>query len=218
MVELDQYKYRISGYEKPLELIKKSLDLDNKQKRIEELEADMEAPGFWDDTEKSQKCMKELKGLKDAFEKYNTLEQGLEDAKTLIEMAEEENDATLLPELESEITSFEERMENLRIETLLSGEYDKNNAILSLHAGAGGTEACDWCQMLMRMYTRWAEANGYSTEVIDYLDGEEAGVKSVTIEITGDNAYGHLKSEHGVHRLVRISPFNAAGKRQTSFV
>lgn len=218
MVELDQYKYKIAGYDKPLAQIKQSLDLDNKQKRIEELEADMEAPAFWDDTEKSQKSMKELKALKAAFEKYDELVQGLEDAKTLIEMADEENDASLIPEVDSEITAFEEKLENLRIETLLSGEYDKDDAILTLHAGAGGTEACDWCQMLLRMYTRWADANGYSTQIIDYLEGEEAGVKSVTIEISGDNAYGHLKSEHGVHRLVRISPFNAAGKRQTSFV
>ncbi len=218
MVELDQFRYKISGYDKPLSQIKQSLDLDNKQKRIEELEADMEAPGFWDDPDKSQKAMKELKGLKDAFEKYNELVTGLEDAKTLIEMAEEENDVSLVPEVESEITAFEEKLEALRVETLLSGEYDKDNAILTLHAGAGGTEACDWCSMLLRMYTRWADANGYSTQTIDYLDGEEAGVKSVTIEISGDNAYGHLKSEHGVHRLVRISPFNAAGKRQTSFV
>lgn len=218
MVELDQYRYKIAGYEKPLVQIQRSLDLDNKRKRIEELEADMEAPGFWDDTEKSQKAMKELKTLKDAFERYEELRRGLEDAKTLIEMAEEENDVSLVPEVENEINAFEEKLETLRIETLLSGEYDKKDAILTLHAGAGGTEACDWCQMLMRMYTRWADANGYETQTIDYLEGDEAGVKSVTIEVSGENAYGHLKSEHGVHRLVRISPFNAAGKRQTSFV
>lgn len=218
MVELDQFRYKISGYDKPLEQIKKSLDLDNKQKRIEELEADMEAPGFWDDTDKSQKAMKELKGLKDAFERYDELISGLEDAKTLIEMAEEANDTSLVAEVEEEINNFEEKMESLRIETLLSGEHDGCNAILTLHAGAGGTESCDWCQMLYRMYTRWADSHGYSVETIDYLEGEEAGIKSVTIEISGDNAYGHLKSEHGVHRLVRISPFNAAGKRQTSFV
>lgn len=218
MVELDQYRYKISGYDKPLEQIKKSLDLDNKQKRIEELEADMEAPGFWDDAEKSQKLMKELKGLKDAFESYNGLLSQLEDIKTLIEMADEENDTELIPEVEEEINSFEEKLDSLKIQTILSGEYDNKNAILTLHAGAGGTEACDWCQMLLRMYTRWAENKGFSTEVIDYLDGDEAGIKSVTIEVRGDNAYGYLKSEHGVHRLVRISPFNAAGKRQTSFV
>lgn len=218
MVELDQYRYKITGYEQPLSEIKQSLDLENKQKRIEELEADMEAPGFWDNPDKSQLAMKELKTLKDSFESYNDLVSRLDDVKTLIEMADEENDVSLVPEVEAEINTFEEKLESLRINTLLSGPYDKDNAILSLHAGAGGTESCDWCQMLMRMYTRWAAANGYSTEVIDYLEGEEAGVKSVTIEISGDNAYGHLKSEHGVHRLVRISPFNAAGKRQTSFV
>ncbi len=218
MVELDQYRLKIAGFAKPMEQIKVSLDLDNKQKRIQELEASMEAPGFWDDPDKSQVTMKELKGLKNSFEKYKELEQGIEDANTLIEMAEEENDTSLIPDVENEVTAVETRLEELRIETLLSGEYDKNNAILTLHAGAGGTESCDWCQMLYRMYTRWADANGYTTETLDYLEGEEAGIKSVTIEITGENAYGHLKSEHGVHRLVRISPFNAAGKRQTSFV
>ena len=218
MVELDQYRLKIAGFAKPMEQIKVSLDLDNKQKRIQELEASMEAPGFWDDPDKSQVTMKELKGLKSSFEKYKELEQGIEDANTLIEMAEEENDTSLVPDIENEVTTVETKLEELRIETLLSGEYDKNNAILTLHAGAGGTESCDWCQMLYRMYTRWADANGYTTETLDYLEGEEAGIKSVTIEIPGENAYGHLKSEHGVHRLVRISPFNAAGKRQTSFV
>ena len=214
MVELDQFKYRISGYDAQIENIKQSLDLDSKKKRIEELEADMEAPGFWDDPDKSNKAMKELKTLKDSFEGYNSLKSGLEDINTLIEMADEMQDDSLISEIEDEITVFEEKMDSIRTETLLSGEYDKCNAILTLHAGAGGTESCDWCQMLFRMYTRWAEKHGYSTQTIDYLEGDEAGIKSVTIEISGDNAYGHLKSEHGVHRLVRISPFNAAGKRQ----
>ena len=218
MVELDQFKYRISGYDAQIENIKQSLDLDSKKKRIEELEADMEAPGFWDDPDKSNKAMKELKTLKDSFEGYNSLKSGLEDINTLIEMADEMQDDSLISEIEDEITVFEEKMDSIRTETLLSGEYDKCNAILTLHAGAGGTESCDWCQMLFRMYTRWAESHGYTTETLDYLEGEEAGIKSVTIEIRGENAYGHLKSEHGVHRLVRISPFNAAGKRQTSFV
>lgn len=185
----------------------------NKQKRIEEIEANMEAPGFWDDADRSQNVMKELKSLKDAFEKYDELKQCLEDAKTLIQMADEENDASLIPEIETEISTFEEKFDRLKIGTLLSEEYDKDNAILTLHAGAGGTESCDWASMLMRMYMRWADSKGFRTEVIDYLDGEEAGVKSVTIEIEGENAYGYLKSEKGVHRLVRISPFNAAGKR-----
>ena len=217
MVELDQFRYRISGYDKPMAQIKKSLDLDNKQKRIEELEADMEAPGFWDNPDKSQNAMKELKGLKDAFERYNELETGLDDVKTLIEMAEESNDQSLIPEIEEEITGLEDKMESLRIETLLSGEHDACDAILTLHAGAGGTESCDWCQMLLRMYTRWAEKHGYTTETIDYLEGDEAGLKSVTFSVNGDYAYGYLKGEMGVHRLVRISPFDAGGRRHTSF-
>ena len=217
MVELDQFRYRISGYDKPMAQIKNSLDLDNKQKRIEELEADMESPGFWDNPDKSQNAMKELKGLKDAFERYNELETGLDDVKTLIEMAEESNDQSLIPEIEEEITNLEDKMESLRIETLLSGEHDACDAILTLHAGAGGTESCDWCQMLFRMYTRWANANGYEVKELDYLEGDEAGLKSVTFSVNGDYAYGYLKGEMGVHRLVRISPFDAGGRRHTSF-
>lgn len=218
MVEYDQFKLKLEALENPLKRIKESLDLDSKAKRIEEIEADMEAPGFWDNPDKSNSEMKELKSLKSSFEDYDALKSSLEDTKTLIEMAEEEEDTSLVTEVEEEITKLEAKMEELRIQTLLSGEYDSCNAILTLHAGAGGTESCDWCQMLYRMYTRWAEKHDYSYEILDYLDGEEAGIKSVTIEISGDNAYGHLKSEHGIHRLVRISPFNAAGKRQTSFV
>ncbi|WP_027437091.1 peptide chain release factor 2 [Lachnospira multipara] len=218
MVEYDQLKFKLESLEKPLERIKESLDLDSKTKRIEELEADMESPGFWDNPEKSNMAMKELKTLKSSFEKYDELQRKLEDTKTLIEMAEEEDDASLVDEVTDEVNSLSDKMDELRVETLLSGEYDDCNAILTLHAGAGGTESCDWCQMLFRMYTRWAERHDCSYEVIDYLDGDEAGIKSVTIEIKGDNVYGHLKSEHGIHRLVRISPFNAAGKRQTSFV
>ena len=217
MVELDQFRYRISGYDKPMAQIKNSLDLDNKQKRIEELEADMESPGFWDNPDKSQNAMKELKGLKDAFERYNELETGLDDVKTLIEMAEESNDQSLIPEIEEEITGLEDKMESLRIETLLSGEHDACDAILTLHAGAGGTESCDWCQMLLRMYTRWAERKGFTVEELDFLEGEEAGIKSVTFQVNGENAYGYLKSENGVHRLVRVSPFDANARRQTSF-
>ena len=178
----------------------------------------MEAPNFWDDTETSQKKMKELKSYKDDVEVYRQLETSYEDIETLIEMGYEENDASIIPEIEEELNSLKESYEQLRIKTLLSGEYDHNDAILSLHAGAGGTESCDWAAMLFRMYSRWASDKGYQLEVLDSLDGDEAGIKSVTIEVSGDNAYGHLKSEHGVHRLVRISPFNAAGKRQTSFV
>ena len=177
----------------------------------------MEEPGFWDDPERSQKAMKELKHLKDTVEQYRTLETAYEDVEVLIEMGYEENDPELIPEVEEALNQFIKDFEDLKISTLLSEEYDQNNAILTLHAGAGGTEACDWTGMLFRMYSRWAEKKGYSTEVLDYLDGDEAGIKAVTLQINGENAYGYLKSEKGIHRLVRISPFNANGKRQTSF-
>lgn len=178
----------------------------------------MEAPGFWDDPDSSNKQMKELKNLKDIVDTYKQLETAKEDIETLIQMGYEENDESLIPEIRQELDSFIARFEEIRISTLLSDEYDHHNAILKLNAGAGGTESCDWCSMLYRMYTRWAERKGYAIEVIDYLDGDEAGIKSVTFQVNGENAYGYLKSEKGVHRLVRISPFNAQGKRQTSFV
>lgn len=178
----------------------------------------MEAPGFWDDPDRSNKRMKELKNMKDTVEGFRKLENQYDDILTLIEMGYEEEDASLIPDIRSELDEFIGELEELRIGTLLSGEYDKNNAILKLNAGAGGTESCDWCGMLYRMYSRWAERKGFSLEVLDYLDGDEAGIKSVTFQVNGVNAYGYLKSEKGVHRLVRISPFNAQGKRQTSFV
>lgn len=177
----------------------------------------MEAPDFWDDTERSQQKMKELKSLKDDVEVYAQLSRQYEDIETLLEMGYEENDPSLVQEIEESLQEFETAFEGIRIKTLLSGEYDTENAIVSLHAGAGGTESCDWNAMLYRMYKRWAEDKGYAVEVLDSLDGEEAGIKSITFEVRGENAYGYLKSEKGVHRLVRISPFNAAGKRQTSF-
>lgn len=179
---------------------------------------EMQAPDFWDDPEKSNQKMREAKGLKDIVETMDGLSGQYNDILELIELGYEDNDPAIIPDIEEELASFKETFENIRIRTLLSGEYDKNNAILKLNAGAGGTESCDWCGMLYRMYTRWAERKGYSLEVIDYLDGDEAGIKSVTFQINGENAYGYLKSEKGVHRLVRISPFNAQGKRQTSFV
>ena len=162
--------------------------------------------------------MKELKNLKDTVDQINGLETQYEDIETLIEMGNEEEDESMVEEIRGELDSFAAELETLRIGTLLTGEYDKNDAILKLNAGAGGTESCDWCSMLYRMYTRWAEKKGFSVEVLDYLDGDEAGIKSVTFQVNGENAYGYLKSEKGVHRLVRISPFNAQGKRQTSFV
>lgn len=178
----------------------------------------MEEPGFWDDPEKAQKQNKELSDLNSVIDGFKELENAYEDIETLLEMGYEENDASLIPEIEEELNTFIEKFDKLRIQTLLSGEYDKDNAILTLHAGAGGTESCDWASMLCRMYQRWADKKGFQCTMLDFLDGEEAGLKSVTLEIAGMNAYGLLKSEHGVHRLVRISPFNANGKRQTSFV
>ena len=218
MVELDQMKTELLSYKTPLAEVKDSLDLDNKAKRVEELEMEMESPGFWDNPDSSNAKMKELKSLKDVAESYDALATQFDDIETLIEMGYEEEDPELIPEIRSEMDSFIDTLENMRIGTLLSGEFDKCNAILKLNAGAGGTESCDWASMLYRMYTRWAEKKGYSVEVLDYLDGDEAGIKSVTFQVNGENAYGYLKSEKGVHRLVRISPFNAQGKRQTSFV
>ena len=173
----------------------------------------MEEPGFWDEPEESQKIMKNLKDLKDQVETVEHLEQSYEDIGLLIEMAYEEEDESVLPEIEEELNAFEEGYESLRIQTLLSGEYDKYNAIVTLHAGAGGTESCDWASMLYRMYSRFAERKGFGVKVLDFLEGDVAGIKTVS----GENAYGYFKSEKGVHRLVRISPFNSAGKRQTSF-
>ena len=182
------------------------------------MEREMEAPGFWDDPDRSNQKMKELKNMKDIVGECDKLSTQYDDILTLIDMGYEENDESLIPEIRGELDEFIKEFEELRIGTLLSGEYDKNNAILKLNAGAGGTESCDWCGMLYRMYTRWAERKGFTVEVLDYLDGDEAGIKSVTFQVNGLNAYGYLKSEKGVHRLVRISPFNAQGKRQTSFV
>ena len=179
----------------------------------------MESPDFWNDPESSTKKSKELKDLKDDMAVYASLEQQYEDVEAYIELGDESDsdDEELVAEATEAFATFEKTFEAIRIKTLLSGEYDDHSAILTLHSGAGGTEACDWVSMLYRMYTRWAEAHGYSLEVLDYLEGEEAGIKSVTVQINGTNAYGYLKSEKGVHRLVRISPFNANGKRQTSF-
>ncbi len=178
----------------------------------------MEEPDFWNHPEESQEQMKTLSSLKEDVQIYRELEDLYEEAELLIEMGYEEKDDSVIPEIRETLEKFQEKLEDIRMKTLLSGEYDEMNAILTLHAGAGGTEACDWASMLYRMYTRWAEKKGYRIEVLDYLEGEEAGIKSVTFQINGSRAYGYLRSEMGVHRLVRISPFNAAGKRQTSFV
>ena len=173
--------------------------------------------GFWNDVEKSQKVQKRLKTLKNKVESYEKLCASWDDLYALCERAIEENDESMLEELQSEFAAFSEKAEEMRLSTLLTGEYDANNAILTFHAGAGGTEAQDWASMLYRMYNMWAERHGYKVKVMDYLDGDEAGLKSATIMIEGENAYGFLKSEHGIHRLVRVSPFDAAGRRHTSF-
>ena len=218
MVELDQFKYTLSTYDETLKEVKDSLDLENKERRITELDKSMEEPGFWDDPERSTKTVREAKNLKDTVDGYKHLEQQYEDIQVMIEMGYEENDPAMIPEIQEMLDEFVKELEELRTKTLLSGEYDGCNAILKLNAGAGGTEAMDWCSMLYRMYQRWADKKGFTTEVLDFLDGDEAGLKSITLQVNGENAYGYLKSEKGVHRLVRISPFNVAGKRQTSFV
>ena len=218
MIELDQMKSELQTYTAPLAELAASLDLESKKRRIEELQADMESPGFWDEPDTANKKMKELKNLQDSAGAVQSLYQKKEDIELLIEMGYEENDPAIIPDIRSDLDTFIADFESLRISTLLSGPYDSDNAILRLNAGAGGTESCDWAGMLYRMYTRWAEKRGYKVTVLDYLDGDEAGIKSVTFQIDGENAYGYLKSEKGVHRLVRISPFNAQGKRQTSFV
>ena len=166
----------------------------------------MEAPDFWDNAEVSQQKMKELKSMKDDMEIYHSLETQMEDMETMIEMGYEENGPEIIPEIQEMLDEFQKNFDSIRVKTLLSGEYDSGNAIIKLNAGAGGTEACDWCGMLYRMYSRWVDRKGFTMEVLDYLDGDEAGVKSVTFQVNGENAYGYLKSEKGVHRLVRISP------------
>ena len=217
MLEFEEYKAKLNAVKPDLDVLKTALRLEAAEKEIEELEAASERDGFWNDVENSQKVQKRLKGLKSKVENYNRLCSAWEDMLVMCEMAIEENDNSMLPELQSEFDRFSEQVESTRLSTLLTGEYDANNAILTFHAGAGGTEAQDWTSMLYRMYNMWADRHGYKVKVMDYLDGDEAGIKSATIMIEGENAYGFLKSEHGIHRLVRVSPFDAAGRRHTSF-
>ena len=217
MLEFEEYKAKLNAIKPSLELLQGALKLDAAHKEIEELEAASERDGFWNDVQKSQQVQKRLKILKGKCENYEKLCSAWDDMMTMCEMAIEENDDSMLEELKTEYERFAEQVESTRLSTLLTGEYDGNNAILTFHAGAGGTEAQDWASMLYRMYNMWAERHGYKVKVMDYLDGDEAGLKSATIMIEGENAYGFLRSEHGVHRLVRISPFDAAGRRHTSF-
>ena len=217
LIELDPMRQELESYKEPLAEVTRALDLESKHQKIEELNREMEAPDFWNDADLSARKMKELKSLKDDVEIADKLKKSIEEIGMLMDMANEEDDADMVGEIRLMMDQMKEDFEKVRIKTLLSGEFDANNAIVTLHAGAGGTEACDWTAMLYRMYTRWAAAQGFEVEELDYLDGDEAGIKAVTFQVNGENAYGYLKSEKGVHRLVRISPFNANGKRQTSF-
>ena len=217
MIEFEEYKGKLNGLKPTLDSLREALHLEAAEKEIEELEGQSARDGFWNDVENSQRVQKRLKQLKAKVENYEKLCSGWDDLMTLCEMAIEEDDDSMLPELQSEYAEFEKKLEETRLGTLLTGEYDANNAILTFHAGAGGTEAQDWTQMLYRMYNMWADRHGYTVKLMDYLDGDEAGIKSATIMIEGENAYGFLKSEHGIHRLVRISPYDASGRRHTSF-
>ncbi len=217
MLEYDEYRLQLQGLEKNITDLRNSLNIDGALSEIESLEAQSSEAGFWDDMENSQKVLQKTKQLKDKVERYETLKTGWEDALVLIDLANEENDESMLPEVKKTVEDIVSDLDKMTLETLLSGPYDKNNAIITLHAGAGGTEAQDWCEMLLRMYQMYAQKNGYSVSTLDLLPGDDAGVKSATISISGLNAYGYLKSEKGVHRLVRISPFDAAGRRHTSF-
>ena len=217
MIEYDEFKQRINGLRPTLDGLKSALKLDEGAVEVSRLEQESAADGFWTDLDNSQKVLQRIKQLRGKSDKYDKLAKGWNDLMALCQMAIEEQDDSLLPELADEYKAFSGMLETARLETLLSGEYDNCDAIISFHAGAGGTEAQDWAQMLYRMYTRWAERHAMRYSLLDWLDGEEAGIKSASIQIEGDNAYGYLKSEGGIHRLVRISPFDSSGRRHTSF-
>jgi len=217
IIEYDTYKQKLGAMAPQLTKLAAALDLEGARREVEELEEKTGDPDFWNDVAASQKVLQRTKQLKNKLEHHARLTSQWEDLTTLVEMAMEEDDASLLPEVEEGFAKLESALEEANLTTLLTGEYDANNAILTLHAGAGGTEAQDWCQMLFRMYTRWAERHDFTVKTLDYEDGDEAGIKSAALSIEGENAYGFLRSENGVHRLVRISPFDANARRQTSF-
>lgn len=217
MIEFDEYKVKLNGLKPKLDELAASLGIERCKEDIERLHAQIESPGFWDNAEVSQKVMKQARQVEAKVERYEKMCSHWEDLMTICEMAIEENDDSMLDELKEGYTALEEEMERERLETLLSGEYDGNNAIVSFQAGAGGTEAQDWAQMLQRMYLRWADSHGFSVEELDFLPGDEAGIKSVSLRISGENVYGFLKGERGIHRLIRISPFDSSGRRHTSF-
>ena len=217
LIEYDNIRLELIALEKPIEELGVALDIESALKKIEELEKDSLAPDFYNDTKNSQKVLRQIKELKAKVDSFDGLKRDWEDTTTLVELAIMEDDDTLLEEITQGFNALNEKLESMKLETLLSGPYDKNNAIITLHAGAGGTEAQDWCQMLYRMYQMWAEKRDYKVSVLDILDGDEAGLKGASILIEGLNAYGFAKCEKGIHRLVRISPFDAAGRRHTSF-
>ncbi len=217
MIEFEEYKLKLADLEPKLEELAVALNLEGAKNELERYHAMQEAPGFWDDPEKSQKIVMQTKFLESKLEKFSKMNSQWEDLTTICEMALEEEDDSMLEELQEGFAQLTQRMEDARLETLLTGEYDSNNALMSFHAGAGGLEAQDWCQMLYRMYTRWADAHGFSYKVMDFQEADEGGLKSADILIEGSNAYGFLKGENGVHRLVRVSPFDANARRQTSF-
>ncbi len=217
MLQFDEYKIKLNNLKPALGELGQALDLDSARRELEMLESESASEGFWDDLEKSQKATRRMNTLRSKLEHQSRREREWDDLMTLCEMGNEMEDDSVLPELEEGFAKLEKEMEEARLSTLLSGEYDASNVILTIHAGAGGTEAQDWALMLMRMYTRWAERHGFDCKVADVTDGDEAGIKSATLIIEGENAYGYLKSEHGVHRLVRVSPFDANARRQTSF-
>jgi len=217
MLQFEEYKQKIKALEPNLVDLGQALGVEKARAEHASLQEETAADGFWDDLQNSQKVLQQIKRLAQKCETYDRLYNRFRDLETLCEMALEEGDESLLPEITSEYAAIEGEVDALRLSTLLSGEYDNQGAILSFHAGAGGTEAQDWAQMLYRMYNRWAERHGFTVSLLDYQDGEEAGLKSATISIEGENAYGYLKSESGIHRLVRISPFDSSGRRHTSF-
>ena len=217
MLQFEELKQSLQEMLPGLNDLEDALGLKAMRNEIEELDMKASEPGFWDNMERSQKILQRSAHLKAKIESYEKLRSLWEDAEALCELADEEGDLSLLPEAEGEVKKFEAGLERQRLQTLLTGEYDAKNAILTFHAGAGGTEAQDWAEMLYRMYNRWGERHDYSVKLLDYLDGEEAGLKSASILIEGENAYGFLKGENGVHRLVRVSPFDASGRRHTSF-
>ena len=216
-IEFDAYKQKLNDIKPALDGLANSLNIEGQKNELERLQAMQEAPGFWDNPEKSQKIVMKAKSAEHKIETYKKMQSSWEDLMTICEMAEELDDDSMLDELKEGFEKLSSDMERCRLQTLLTGRYDSYNVLMSFQAGAGGTEAQDWCQMLYRMYTRWAEAHGYTYKIMDYQEGDEAGMKSANILIEGENAYGFLKGENGVHRLVRVSPFDANARRQTSF-